>query len=235
MFDRRFFCWGIPRWILFLMGVLPILFVTLFYKVSPEIVVTGLVLAMLWVFFLSRGLYWVTKLYFWLSLSGLTLELIFALREKNFIQMTSGIVCVAVFLIFFQWLERQMVRAQNNPGILWFEGLPRFFPRVQVEVFWDEKWFRASLRKIDHQGMFLFLQQSEQEAENIKMGHSLRKSMIPFKLQYRDLVFSGDAKLQSVFYERWLGMGLQICPKDLYHFTQYSKIVQNLKGEDYAT
>jgi len=239
MFDlflnARFVSWGISRALLFFMGVLPLLFVLAFHVVTPIVIGIGLLVAVLWVFFLSRGFYRFTQFYFWTILAGLTMELVFALRDKNFFQMTSGIVCVAVFLIFFQWLEKQIALAQHNPGIRWYEGLPQFFPRVQVEVYWGEKWYRASLRKIDHHGMFLFLQQSEQESAKLKLNRATRKSLLPLKLQYRDQVFEGDAKLQSVFYERWLGMGLQICPKDLYHFTQYSKIVQKLKGEDYAT
>lgn len=233
--NTRFISWGISRLILFFMGILPLLFALTFHAVSPEMIVLGLLVAVLWVFFLSRGFYRFTKVYFWTVLTGLTLELIFALRDKNFFQMTCGIVCVATFLASFQWLERQMGLAQHNPGIKWFEGLPQFFPRVQVEVFWREKWHRASLRKIDHHGMFLFLQQSEAESAAFRVNRTSKKSVLPLKLQYRDHVFEGDAKLQSVFYERWLGMGLQICPKDLYHFTQYSKVVQNLKGEGYAT
>jgi hypothetical protein len=127
----------------------------------------------------------------------------------------------------------------DGPSIIrTFDGLrayPSFFPRVQVEVFWEEKWYRASLRKIDDYGLFLFLQDSESLSKDLKVNQRLRKTVLPLKIQYRDHAFEGDAKLQSVFYERWLGMGLQICPKDLYHFTQYSKIVQNLKGEAYAT
>ncbi len=235
MFETRFISWGISRWILFLMGIFPLLFVSAFHFISPELIIAGLLLAVLWVFFLSRGFYRFTKFYFWCLLSGLTLELILALRDKNFFQMGIGIACVITFLAFFQWLERQMGRAQHNPGIRWFEGLPQFFPRVQIEVFWKEKWHRASLRKIDDYGMFLFLQQSGSEAEQLKVNQSVRNTVLTLKIQYREHTFEGDAKLQSVFYERWLGMGLQICPKDLYHFTQYSKIVQNLKGEGYAT
>jgi hypothetical protein len=168
-------------------------------------------------------------------LIGLTLELIFALRDKNFLQMIAGILSVVAFLTFFQWLEKQMALAQHNPGIRWYEGLPQFFPRVQVDVFWNEKWFKASLRKIDNYGMFLFLQQSEDESVSLTVNKSLKESLMLLKIQYRGQIFEGNAKLQSVFFSRWLGMGLQICPKDLYHFTQYSKIVQNLKGEGYAT
>ena len=206
-----------------------------FHTVSLGLVVIGLLVAVLWVFFLSRGFYRFTRIYFGTVLFGLTFELILALRDKNFAQMITGIVCVITFLAMFNWLENQMNRAQHNPGIRWFEGLPQFFPRVQIEVFWREKWHRASLRKIDDYGMFLFLQQSGYESENLRVNQKVKKSVLPIKLQYRGQAFEGDAKLQSVFYERWLGMGLQICPKDLYHFTQYSKIVQNLKGEGYAT
>lgn len=235
MFETRFVSWGISRWLLFLMGIFPLLFILAFYSVSPELIVAGLLVAVLWVFFLSRGFYRFTKIYFWGILCGLTLELILALRDKNFMQMLVGLLCVLTFLGFFQWLEKQMGLAQHNPGIRWFEGLPSFFPRVQIEVFWGEKWYRASLRKIDDFGMFLFLQESESLSVGLKVNKQLRKTVLPIKIQYRDHSFEGNAKLQSVFYERCLGMGLQICPKDLYHFTQYGKIVQNLKGEGYAT
>lgn len=235
MFETRFLCWGISRWILFFMGVLPVLFVAIFHAIPVEFAVLGLVLAVFWVFFMSRGYYRFSHVYFWTCLSGLTLELIFALREKNFVQMAAGIACVAVFLGLFHWLERQMNRAQHNPDVRWFEGLPQFLPRVKMEVFWNDKWYQASLRKIDHHGIFVFLQKSEQEARHFRLKPSMKHGFFPIKLQYRDHEFIGDARLRSVFNERWLGMGLQICPKDLYHFTQYSKIVQNLKGEGYAT
>ena len=235
MFETRFVSWGISRAVLLFMGVLPLLFILAFHTVSMPLVVMGLSIALLWVFFLTRGYYRFTQLYFGSVLFGLTLELILALRDKNFVQMMTGIICVITFLAMFYWLEGQMKRAQHNPGVQWFEGLPQFFTKVQVEVFWQEKWYRASLRKIDDYGMFLFLQQSESESENLRVNQKLKKSVLPLKLQYRGQTFEGDAKLQSVFYERWLGMGLQICPKDLYHFTQYSKIVQILKGEGYAT
>jgi hypothetical protein len=235
MFETRYVSWGISKVILFVMGLLPLLFVLAFHEVSLELVISGIFLALFWVFVISRGYYQFSKIYFWGVLSVLTVELIFALRDKNFIQMSLGILFVLSLLALFDWLEKQMVRAQYSPGIKWYEGLPQFFPKVQIEVFWDQQWHRASLRRIDDFGMFVFLQKSEQVSGSLKVDSTLKKSTLPLKIQYRDHFFEGDAKLQSVFYERWLGMGLQICPKDLYHFTQYSKIVQNLKGEGYAT
>lgn len=234
MFENRFFSWGISTRILFFIGIFPLLFVLVFHPISPEWVVMGILFAVFWVFILSRGFYRFSKYFFSSVLLGLTLELIIALRDKNYIQMTMGIICVIAFMSLFYWLEGQMKRAQHNPGIRWYEGLPQFFPKVKIEVFWNGKWFRASLRKIDDHGMFVFLQQSEYESEVFRINGKVRKSVLPLKVQYRDYSFEGEAKLQSVFYERWLGMGLQICPKDLYHYTQYSKIVQNLKGEGYA-
>jgi hypothetical protein len=67
------------------------------------------------------------------------------------------------------------------------------------------------------------------------LGKTIKNTIVSVKIRYRDLEFEGEAGLKSVFRDRWLGMGLQIQPKDLYHFTQYGKIVQNLKGEGYAT
>lgn len=235
MFETRFISWGISRQALFLMGIFPLCFLLTFHSIAPEVVVAGVLLSVLWVFFLSRGFYRFTKIYFWSILGGLTVELVFALRDKNFVQMGFGIASMLAFLGAFHWLEKQMAKAQFNPDIQWFEGLPRFFPKVQIDICWEEKWYRGSLRRIDDQGMFLFLQQSEEESKKLRVNKAVKNSVLPVKLQYREHVFVGDAKLQSVFYERWLGMGLQICPKDLYHFTQYSKIVQNLKGEGYAT
>ncbi len=235
MFEIRFVSWGISRFILLLMGLFPMLFILPFHNSSPELLVSGILLAVAWVFLLSRGFYRFSKVYFWSVLAGLTFELVFALRDKNFIQMITEILCVITFLILFHWLERQLERAQYSPNVKWYEGLPQFFPKVQIEVYWKEQWYRASLRKIDDYGMFLFLQQSEQDAKSLKVTRSLKKTVLPIKILYRDHSFEGEAHLKSVFYERWLGMGLQISPKDLYHFTQYSKIVQNLKGEGYAT
>jgi hypothetical protein len=127
MFETRFISWGISRWLLFFMGIFPLLFVLGFHTVSPELVVVGLLVAVLWVFFISRGFYRFIQIYFWAMMCGLTLEMILALREKNFILMLIGIICVLTFLLFFQWLEKQTRRAQHHPNIRWFEGLPQFF------------------------------------------------------------------------------------------------------------
>ncbi len=235
MFEMRFFSWGLSRFLLFLIGAFPLAFTFSFHSVRSELLALGLMLAVMWVFFLSRGFYFFTKIYSWLALTGLTLELINALRDKNLLQMIAAIVCVLLFLFSFQWLERQIGKAQYSPDVKWYEGLPKFFPRVQVDVLWNDQWQKASLRKIDDHGLFVFLQQSEEVSQKLKLGKTIKNTIVSVKIRYRDLEFEGEAGLKSVFRDRWLGMGLQIQPKDLYHFTQYGKIVQNLKGEGYAT
>jgi len=235
LFKFRFQTWGISKSLLFLMGIFPVLFTLAFHPVRPELAAVGVVASIFWVFLLSRGFYILAKLYFWFILSGLTFELVYALKYKNFVQMTTATVCVLIFLFSFQWLERQLARAQYDPDVKWYEGLPKLFPRVHIEVFWNEEWHQASLRKIDDFGLFLFLQKSESQVEEFRLNRQSRAASLPVKIRYRDHQFEGEAGLKSVFLDRWLGMGLQIRPKDLYHFTQYGKIVQNLKGEGYAT
>jgi hypothetical protein len=234
-FEFRFYSWGISKSFLFLIGFFPVLFALAFRPVLPELAFLGVLFSLSWVFLISRGFYILTRIYFWLILSGLTLQLVFALQDRSFLQMFTAMICVLIFLFSFQWLERQLSRAQYSPGVKWYEGLPKIFPKVQIEVFWKEKWHQASLRKIDDYGMFLFLQRSEEDAEAFELSRQIRKMKLGLKIRYRDHQFEGEAGVKSVFIDRWLGFGLQICPKDLYHFTQYGKIVQNLKGEGYAT
>jgi hypothetical protein len=234
MFEMRFMSWGLPRSILFLMSVSPILFARIFHDFHSAFLTAGLVLAVFWVFLITRGFYVFSRIYLWLMLSGLSAELVFALRDKNFIQMGAAIVFVLLFLFGYHWLEERIARAQFDPSVQWYEGLPKLYPRVEIEVQWKDQWRRALLRKIDDHGIFLFLQDSEHEAETIRFNRQLKKTGVGLKIRYRDHQFEGDARLQSIFCDRWLGMGLQIQPKDLYHFTQYGKIVQTLKGEGYA-
>jgi hypothetical protein len=235
MFEMRFFAWGLPRWILFLMGVFPLAFAMVFHSLHPLFLVFGVLLTVCWVFLISRGFYAVTRIYLWLMLSGLSAELVFALKNKNLIQVTAAAICVPVFLYSYHWLEEQIRRAFLAPDVKWYEGLPKFFPRVSVEIFWKNEWRRASLRRIDDLGLFLFIQDSEMDSREFRITRSVKNSVYPVRISYRDRLFEGDAGVRSVFRDRWLGMGLQIRPKDLYHFSQYGKIVQILKGEGYAT
>lgn len=234
-FEFRFWSWGIPKSILFLIGFFPVLFALVFRPVRPELAILGILFSLSWVFLISRGFYILTRFYFWLILSGLTFQLVLALKDRSFFQMFTAIICVLIFLFSFQWLERQLSRAQYSPGVKWYEGLPKLFPKVHVEVFWNQEWRPANLRKIDDYGLFLFLQKSEVDVEDFQLTRLIRKANLPLKIRYRDHQFEGEAGIKSVFLDRWLGLGLQIQPKDLYHFTQYGKIVQNLKGEGYAT
>ena len=235
MFEMRFLSWGIPRSILFLMGTFPLAFALVFHSLAPVFLVFGLLVTVLWVFLISRGFYVFTKVYLWCMLAGLSAELVFAFRNRNPIQMIAAMACVLIFLYSFQWLEKQVARACLDPAVKWYEGLPKLFPRVALEVLIQDQWRRASLRRIDDHGLFLFVHDSESESSHFRGGLQSRKALYPIRIRYRDLVFEGDALLQSVFRDRWLGMGLQIKPKDLYHFSQYGKIVQILKGEGYAT
>jgi hypothetical protein len=230
----RFLSWGLPRSILFLMAIIPVCFARAFHVFHPAFFIAGIILAVFWVFFIVRGFYLFTRIYLWLMLAGLTAELLYALRDKNFVQMVSAIIIVLIFLYGYHWLEDRVARAQYSPDVKWYEGLPKLFPRVQLEVLWKDQWRQAGLRKIDDYGLFVFLHQSEAEVSEIRLNRELKETPVKFRIRYREQFFEGDAGLKSLFCDRWLGLGLQIQPKDLYDFTQYGKIVQILKGESYA-
>ena len=223
MVETRFISWSIHPWVLGLIGLYPLLFAFLFHSMTPEGLLIGILGIVFWVFFVTRGLYRWTQIYFWMTLGWFVFELIMAFSQKNIVAMVYGFVGVGGLLVIAHHLSNRFKRSYSHPQIQWFEGLPQFANRVKVSVFHQDTWMPAHLKVIDHYGIFIFMPTPIAKAKSVLV-----------RLEYGEHRFEGDFALKSLFYAEWLGLGLQILPKDLYHFNQYGNLVRQLKGENYA-
>ena len=95
-------------------------------------------------------------------------------------------------------------------------------PKVAIRVKLDQDWCEARIRAIDERGFFVFVP---------KMVSFRPQQLVSFELGFRGASIVGEAKLTSSFVGEKLGFGLQFSPKDLYHFSQYTALVQRLRGE----
>jgi hypothetical protein len=109
-----------------------------------------------------------------------------------------------------------------NPRLQWFEGEPKFLPQIKARIEVAGAWFDGNIRTIDRNGFFVFL-----DDPNTK----LPRQGISFELKFKDSEVTGTAKLSAQFSGKHSGFGLQFLPKDLYHFSQYTALVERLKGE----
>jgi hypothetical protein len=109
-----------------------------------------------------------------------------------------------------------------NPRSKWFEGDPLTDPKVTTQVNLGAEWCEARIRTIDEKGFFIFIR----KAIPFKPLQA-----VSFELEFKGAKISGEARLTSSFVGENLGFGLQFSPKDLYHFSQYTALVQRLRGE----
>ena len=221
---------GIPKLALAFLALLPASVWCAFhlnastYHERPFAVVMSLslLLALFFPYFFCRGVFksrFLVLLFLFLEIG---FELLCGVMEKDFSRLLAALAAftVAIFLTF--WLEKRVHAADLNPKNKWFEGDPQTYPQIRVKIKTGEEWNDGSVRSIDERGFFVFL------ADQPKYKP---KQKVPFELLYRDLKVSGEARLNASFLGERLGFGLQFSPKDLYHFTQYTALVQRLKGE----
>jgi len=221
---------ALPRFALFVTGLLPALIWFSFHATAVIlqkeeiywVLGTGLLGAVMFTSCLRRGLFaFRTVLYLCLG-AVILAELVQSVLDRDFIALGGALISLAVVIAAGLWLERKVDSASLNPGHHWFEGSPKCFTQVEVKVKFEQEWVMAHLRKIDSQGLFVFFD----SPISLKPGRRVSVS-----LGTRQSQVEGEAQIASSFSGERPGLGLQFLAKDLYHFTGYTALVQELRGK----
>ncbi|MBC7395873.1 MAG: hypothetical protein H7333_00395 [Bdellovibrionales bacterium] len=221
---------GIPRLSLVFFALLPVfvwcafhLTVAIYHEQAFAWVMGfALALALFFPYLFCRGIFRSRILVLLFLFVEIGFELLSGVMDKDFSRLSGALFAFGIGIWLTFWLEKRVHAADLNPKNHWFEGAPQTYPQIRAKIKTEEEWQEGSLRTIDERGFFVFL--------NSRPGFRPKQS-VPFELQYRDLQVSGEARLVACFSGERFGFGLQFSPKDLYHFSQYTALVQRLKGE----
>lgn len=187
-----------------------------------------------WIYLLKRGVFRSRNAFYALCGIQLVYELVTAVFERGFSRIGLGLVFLLFMAAIYRWLESRVTSAELNPQVEWFEGAPKVYPRVEAKIKIGDQWFEAQVRRIDPKGLFVFLKNWDQDMKLLRS-----RTPVEFELQFRAQQVDGEAKVASLFMNSEAqsqkpGIGLQFSPKDLYHLSQYTALVESLKGEGYV-
>jgi hypothetical protein len=193
-----------------------------------------LVFCGIWIYLIKRGMFRARFSFYGLLMIELMYELFSGVADRNFGRIGLGLLFLGFIVVIYRWLEGRIESAQINPKIEWYEGEPKTLPHLKARVRIEEEWFEAQVRLLDRKGVFLFLKGWNRE-KRLKA-----KMPLSFELSFRNQTVEGDGRITSWFENEYdqvchsPGIGLQFLPKDLYHFSQYTALVESLKGEGYV-
>jgi len=221
---------GIPKLALFGLGFSPALIWCVFHLNSVFfrkedfiwISVLGLMLAFAFVYSITRGWFAGRYLVYSANFLAVLVDISIAVGDRDFLLLGASLGLLSLSILSVLWLEKKLTLASLNPLHRWFEGEVQLMGRVEAQVSSGGAVYPARLRRIDKEGMFLFLNQSVSFKKNQKLG---------FQLVHGPWSVEGECRVRASFHERSPGFGLQFLPKDLYHFSQYTALVQSLRGK----
>lgn len=221
---------GIPKILLVLIGLLPTALWCIFHlnllsyheRSAPTIVAAGFALSLIFTYFFSRGLF--AFRFVVLLCAGVVFgdAFISAMIERDFLKLAFALAAFGATVFLFFWVEARVQGADVNPKLKWFEGKPKFLPELEARLKIGDSWVSGQVRAIDRRGFFVFL------ADSITKP---TQSTISFALSFKNSEVEGQSKLSAQFFGETAGFGLQFLPKDLYHFSQYTALVERLRGE----
>jgi hypothetical protein len=220
---------ALPRFALFFAGMLPSLTWCAFHPVSVLyrredffwVCGIGVILGILFSILVRRGFFFARVLLSVIFLAGIGVAFLSAVLDRDFGSLGIALGAFFVFVGVMLWLERRIASAALNPGHVWFEGELRLIPGLTALIRDGELSRPARVRSVDPDGFFLFFDQPFSFRPNqrltVEMSSAHRK-------------IEGEARVSAHFSGEKMGLGLQFLPKDLYHFGDYSALVQELRG-----
>ena len=182
----------------------------------------GILFAIGFTILFRRGGFRVRHALYGLMIWELLGEMIPAVLERDFTKLALGLAILILMVMLGTWLERRVESAPLNPRALWFEGDLKPIPRVKARIRSGDSWMDARIRRIDERGVFFLFQGP---------WHGRGRQIVEFELEHAGIRVGGEGSLVSFFEGDSPGFGLQFLPKDLYHFQQYTALVERLRGE----
>jgi hypothetical protein len=221
---------GIPKLLLVLIGLLPAFFWSAFHASSlsihertlPTVAITGTLISFIFTYFFSRGFFGIRYGILLFSMITIGDALISSMFDRDFSKLGIALLIFALGMAVSFWLERRVQSADINPKLKWFEGDPKLMPQIEARLKNGDVWSEGKLRAIDRNGFFIFM------PESVTIAPS---RTFDFELKFKGTEVAGQGKLNAQFIGGTSGFGLQFSPKDLYHFSQYTALVERLKGE----
>ncbi|MBU6153172.1 MAG: hypothetical protein KGP28_02615 [Bdellovibrionales bacterium] len=221
---------GIPRLSLFFAGLFPSLTWCAFHPLSLVyrredfmwVCGLGILVALLFSTLIRRGVFLFRYFLYLLFLVEIGVALVGAVLDRDFVSLGIALLAFFGFTWIALWLERKIGSAALNPDHVWYEGDPRLIPGIKAWVREGDVCLAARVRRLDEGGFFLFLDQPF----SFKPG-----GILGVEMSSENRNVAGDARITAHFSGEKMGLGLQFLPKDLYHFGDYSALVQELRGK----
>jgi hypothetical protein len=225
---------AIPRLALFFAGLFPSLTWCAFHPLAVIyrreeffwVAGLGVLIGVLFATLVRRGIFLARYFLQALFLLEIAVVLVGAVLDRDFVSLGIALLAFFIFTWIVLWLEKKILQAPLNPGHFWFEGDPRVIPNLKAVLKPEgsretDPGTRAQVRRMDQQGVFLFLDQPFSFKPR-------QKVLLEMELHGRKI--EGEARVAAHFKGEKMGLGLQFLPKDLYHFADYSALVQELRG-----
>ena len=181
----------------------------------------GVIMGILYSTLIRRGFFIARHFLSVIFLVGIGVALVSAVLDRDFVSLGIALIAFFVFVGTMLWLERKIASAALNPGHVWFEGELRLIPGLTARIRDGELSCEARVRRVDSEGFFLFFDQPFSFRPNQRL-------MVEMTSSHRKI--EGEARVSAHFSGEKMGLGLQFLPKDLYHFGDYSALVQELRG-----
>lgn len=144
------------------------------------------------------------------------------------------LMSIALSILFYttyQWIENCLELASVNPNLSWFVGKLTPIPLVQVHFSLSDEdiIYPAKVRTIDQTGAFILFDQTDLSQKKLNRKKGLN---VQLKFKDRQIEIKGRPIAELSWEQR--GLGLQFSFEDLYHESQYTSLVQQIKGEGLA-
>jgi hypothetical protein len=182
----------------------------------------GGVLSLMFTYSLRRGLF-SARYFVYLAITFVILaELLKSVSNRDFQNMASSLFFLGGGVLAGLWLEKRIASATVNPECEWFDGNPKVIQSMGATLSVNDRSFQAKIRKIDAEGLFVFLD----SPISVKP-----KQRVRVRIELDGVSVEGDALISSQFLGQKQGLGLQFLKKDLYHSSEYTGMVQHLRGK----
>ena len=246
----RYQVWGLNRIQLFGAALLPLAcwfvfrwqdqpdlslrsFLHYYRLVLITVCVVYFLLTFAWVALMKRGIFTSRRFLYLFVILEFSYEIIHAVSSRDLGRIGLWMLLFAGVGALYRWLEAKIRSAHLNPRVYWYEGQPKVIPQVKAKLKIQDEWVEAGLRCIDSQGLFFFFKNAPENRQSL-MEALASERVLAFELEFRTHQVEGEGKVSSVFSDLEAGIGLQFSPKDLYHFSQYTALVESLKGEGHV-